>query len=281
MKGKDIVVTGAAGFIGSALCSELERENRLIAVDKRACRFNGSIREDIRKKSALKNIKKADYIFHLASVVGVDYVSLHPKEVRDTELQGIRNTAELAKKTGAKLVYASTSSVYEAIQDPTSYNTSKLFAEQYLRDSGIKHSIIRYFNIYGPGQKKEMVIPRFISRAVKNREIVVFSDGDQTRDFTYIDDAIKATILIAEKTQGKTIDIGTGKESSIMELAENIKQILRSSSPIIKKEPPENRLPFEIRRRKSDPRNLEKMAGFRCATTLKKGLLKTIRAFQR
>jgi UDP-glucose 4-epimerase len=209
--------------------------------------------------------------------VGVDYVSTHPEETRSTEIIGMRNLISLAKMLKPeRIIYSSTSSVYDAIFSPTSYNTSKLFSEQLLRDSGSDYTILRYFNTYGKYQKDKMVVARFIRCALEKKPLLVFGDGSQTRDFTCIDDVIKATLLLAKskKAEGKTVDIGTGKQTTILQLASLIRDIFNPSSKLLFVPFIEQRKPFEVNKRKSEISGLYDLTGFKCRTSLKQGLMK-------
>jgi UDP-glucose 4-epimerase len=279
MRNKKILITGGAGFIGRNLAEELSKTNEVVILDKVKVPYTNSIVADIRKTGWFKKVKKVDYIFHLSAIVGVDYVATHPDEVISTEIAGLKNIVEFAKKRKAKrIIYSSTSSVYEAPDSPTSYNIAKLLAEQYLGESGLNYSIIRYFNVYGKHQRKKMVISRFINNALKGEPIIVFGNGNQTRDFTFIGDAIKATVLIAKSknTSSCIIDVGTGVETKLIDVARLVKEIHHSKSEIIHKKAPNFRKNFEVRRRVSDPSKLKKLVGFECKTSLKEGIGKTI-----
>jgi nucleoside-diphosphate-sugar epimerase len=191
----------------------------------------------------------------------------------------MKNIIEFAKKKDIKKIfYSSTSSIYETANRPTPYNMSKLFAEQLLTDSKLNFTIMRYFNAYGKYQQEKMVISRFINLALNDKPLTIFSNGKQTRDFTFIEDAINATIIISDsdKTDYKTLDIGTGKETNILELVSTIKEITDSNSKIIHKDPPEERIPFEVKRRACNPKMLKELLGFECKTTISEGIRKTV-----
>ncbi|MBN2457984.1 NAD(P)-dependent oxidoreductase [Candidatus Woesearchaeota archaeon] len=285
MKNKTILITGGAGFIGRNLAETLSKDNKVIILDKNKIKADikhcniTSICADVRKKGWFSRIKKADCIFHLAATVGVDYVAAHPEETRSTEVLGMRNIIEFARKKGVrKIVYSSTSSVYEAIKSPTAYNTAKLYSEQLLRNSRLTYSIIRLFNIYGRYQKDKMVVSKFIKNALANNDIIIYSSGSQTRDFTYIDDATKAIIRVAEssKTDNRTIDIGTGQETKIIDLAKIVVKLTKSKSNIKKGKIPKQREDYEVRNRVSDPKKLKSLTGLSCSTNLRTGISKIL-----
>lgn len=276
MKNKKILVTGGAGFIGRNLVRKLSHNNDTIVLDLKKSTHQQSIIADVRKTDWFAKVGTVDYIFHLAAIVGVDYVSQHPDETVDTELKGINNVITFARQYDvAKIIYASTSGVYETADHPTCYNTAKLDAENLLKSSGIDHAIVRFFNIYGKYQDKKMVIPRFVDAALKNEPLFVFDDGLQTRDFTYITDTVNAAIHLAAKETG-TFDLGTGHETTIIDLAKTIIDLAGSNSKIILKKPNKLRQPFEVRQRRADTTLINNL-GISCNTSLQTGLTELLK----
>ena len=279
MKGKRILITGGAGFIGLHLAKYLKKNNDVIILDKVKCQFSGSIKCDVRDNGWFKKVGRVDYIFHLAAIVGVDYVASHPEETRSTEILGMRNVIDFAKKYKVKkIIYSSTSSVYDVLTHPTSYNTSKLLAEQILRDSSLNYTILRYFNVYGPNQKEKMVVSKFISLASQDKPLIVYMDGNQTRDFTFIEDVVKATVIVSSsnKTNSETFDVCTGVETRISNLAKIIKKGLNSQSKIVYKEFPMGRVNFEVTHRVGCVDKLTQLTRFVPLFDLNKGIRKTI-----
>jgi UDP-glucose 4-epimerase len=301
MKHKRVLVTGGAGFIGSHLVQYLvENDNEVIVVDilLRGNKINPSIFNkitfydiDVRNKERILEISKGcDYIFHLAAVLGVDVVADNPVETMETEAIGMINIAEAAIKNGVKkVIYASTSGVYghsaveksvhENIQlDPrTSYAIAKRYNEIYLlalyEEKGLNSISLRFFNVYGLNQDNRMVIPRFFEQAISNNDITIFGSGMQTRDFTYIDDVIKATIMLADKVTGAEIfNIANENEVTIKELAETIKRISGSSSKIVSLDSPQKRYDFEVERRFGSSEKLHKFIGFKPNSNLEDNL---------
>ena len=139
---------------------------------------------------------------------------------------------------------------------------------------------IRYFNAFGPRQDERMVIPRFINQAKSNSPITVFGTGEQTRDFTYVIDAARVTIMLAEQTPpGCEIYNVCGKnEISIIKVAEKIKKILNSNSEIKLLDIPKNRIEFEVERRSGNTAKLEQYLGKQSFLPFENGMEETLQA---
>lgn len=301
MKNKKILVTGGAGFIGSHLVERLVKTGNDVTVIDNLLRGNKIPKETFEKITFLKEdacnysivlnaSKGCDYIFHFAAILGVDIVADNPMETMETEVISTQNVVKAALENGIKnIIYASTSGIYghhameqsvneEIMVDPkTSYAMAKRYNEIYLaslhEEKGLNAIALRFFNIYGPRQDNRMVVPRFIEQAQKNEDITVFGTGNQTRDFTYVDDAVKATILLAEKVQGFGIyNIANEAEVNIKELAEVIKKITQSSSDIVYINAPSKRYDYEVGRRYGSSEKLFDKTGFKPNTNLKTGL---------
>ncbi|MDZ7816999.1 MAG: NAD-dependent epimerase/dehydratase family protein [Planctomycetota bacterium] len=253
----DIVVTGGAGFIGSHLCDSLITEGHSVrAVDDLTTgrRENLShllghpdfqlIEADILKEGVLaESLADAQVIYHLAARVGVQRVLDSALATIDDNTGCTREVADAALKSGAVLVYASTSEVYGRNEkvpfneedDLTlgpphvgrwAYAASKILDEHYLlalaREKGLKVSIARLFNTVGPRQLPDygMVLPRFASAALRDEPLNIIGDGKQTRCFTWVGDAVRALQMLASnpKAKGQVFNIGSCEESSILEL---------------------------------------------------------------
>jgi UDP-glucose 4-epimerase len=298
-----ILVTGGAGFIGSHLVKALADAGHKVVVADILLRGNKIDQETFSKidfhKSDVKDIKAmielskgCGLIFHFAAVLGVDVVADNPVETMDTEVIGMRNITEAALINGIdKIIYASTSGIYghsalnqtvtETISvDPsTSYAIAKRYNEIYLGalndEKGLNSISLRFFNVYGPGQDNRMVVPRFIEQAKANEAITVFGEGKQTRDFTYIDDAIKSCMLLMEHVQGAEIyNIAHEREINILELAEAIKKTFESKSEIKFVEAPKKRYDYEVGRRWGNSEKLFKRINYKPSTSLEIGLRK-------
>jgi UDP-glucose 4-epimerase len=300
MRNEKILIIGGMGFLGKNLALSLAAKNEVIIFDKyidtsvvKKLERIKLIKGDIRSYNfnRLFNREDISYVFHLAALVGVEKVSKRPSETINIELTGISNVLHSLKGCSVKrfiyssssCVYGETNSKHDSIENGRlkplgCYGCAKLLAEEALKEysntMGVNYSIIRYFNVYGRFQKSKMVVPRFFEQALNNRPITIYGDGTQTRDFTYIKDAVAATIRIAEHKNSKNdiFNVGTGRENSILQLTKLIKAISKSSSPIIFAEIPKPRTYYEVRRRVCNTNKLKKILGFECKTTLKAGL---------
>ncbi len=265
-----ILITGGAGNVGSALAAHLvQNEQYLIVVADNL--ITGKIQNlpkgyknfifikaDVNNYndiSALMTSYRFDYIFHYAALVGVKRTLANPISVLH-DIEGIKNTLTLAKNTGVKRVfYSSSSEVYgEPVEFPQNEHTTPLnsrlpyaivknigeaFFNSYFREYGLQYTIFRFFNTYGPKQSADFVITKFIKSALNNEDITVYGDGSQTRTFCYIDDNIEATTKIFENSLflNDVLNIGHNKEVSIFDLATTVIAATNSSSRIIHLEP--------------------------------------------
>jgi UDP-glucose 4-epimerase len=206
----------------------------------------GDVRSSARLAEAIT--PGVDVIYHLAAVVGVDQYLARPLDVIDINFSGTRNVLELAHRVGARVVVASTSEVFgknpavpwredgDRVLGATSaarwaYSSGKALAEHltfaFTRQHGLAATIVRYFNVYGPRQRPAFVVSRSIHRALNERPIIIYDLGQQTRCFTYIDDAIEGTLLAAGSPTavGEVFNIGSMVETTISEAVELIGQL--------------------------------------------------------
>lgn len=301
MKKQRIVVTGGAGFIGSHLVSHLVMLGHHVVVIDILLRGNKIPQDvfrqiefhkvDVTDKEAVREITKgADVIYHFAAILGVDIVADNPIETMETEVNGMQSVAAAAIENQiSKIVYASTSGVYghlalersvdeEILVDPrTSYAMAKRYNEIYLaslyEEKGINSIAIRFFNVYGLRQDNRMVIPRFFEQALVNAPITVYGTGEQTRDFTYVDDAVKASVMLADTVKGFEIfNVANESEFTIGELAETIKKMTRSKSEIKFIDAPKKRYDYEVGRRFGSSAKLMQFINYKPTTNLEKGL---------
>jgi len=252
-KGKNILVTGAAGFIGSNLTYELLKLGaNVIGIDNL---FNGRIENleeilenkffkflkgDIRDFNFLLEIfKDIDIIYHEAAFTSVPQSILMPESCNDINVNGTLNILNAARKMDVeKIIYASSSAVYgdtpslpkkeDMPRIPISpYGVSKMTCEAYMQAFhhvyGMKTVSLRYFNVFGPRQKDSPysgVIAIWLGRIIDNKDIIIFGDGEQSRDFTYVKDVIQSNLLAAEHDiPGEIINIGAGSPIKLTELA--------------------------------------------------------------
>lgn len=300
MKKMKILITGGAGFIGSNLCKRLVEDGHEITVLDNLLRGNKIdpevfkkihfIKGDVRNFSIVKTASKGvDVIYHFAAVLGVDVVADNPVETMDVEVIGTRNVVQAAQENNvSKILYASTSGIYghsaienalteEVLVDPrTSYAMAKRYNEIYLgshnQEKGLNAISLRFFNVYGANQDNRMVIPRFIEQASKNEAITVYGNGEQTRDFTYIDDTIEACVRLMDVKGYHIVNIANEEEWNVKTLAEHILQITNSSSEIAYIDAPKKRYDYEVERRVGSSKKLMELVNYKPSTPLLEGL---------
>lgn len=310
LQGKKVLITGGAGFIGSALARRMLQEGcEVVCLDDLSTGFEKNLEEhknnpdfkfvqgdanDLEAVRAVFDQDKFNYVFHYAARVGVIRTIEHPLEVM-RDIEGIKNVLKLSQERGVeKVMFSSSSEVYgEPVEIPERedghlnpklpYAVVKLAGETYLKSYGQEHGLktcsLRFFNVYGPGQDSSaygFVAGIFIKQALAGKPITIFGDGTQTRDFVYIDDNIEATVqaLLSDKTDGEVLNIGTGRPTTILDLAERVKEMVGKPSVEIKHTPP--RASGEVRHRFPDVSKLKKLLGYHARTSLDEGLKKTI-----
>ena len=263
---KYILVTGAAGQVGSCMVDYLVQQQDVfvVAVDNFLTGKKENlptvslpnykfIQCDVNNYEALSGVMlsyKFDYVFHYAAVVGVKRTLEHPLWVLN-DIKGIENVLNLSKNTGVeRFFFSSSSEVYgEPFEHPQNENTTPLnsklpyavvknVAEAYIRsyqkEFGLDYTIFRFFNTYGPKQSEDFVVKKFIKLALNNENITLYGDGSQTRTFCFIDDNIRATAtcLFENKFVNDTLNIGSDIEMTIKELAELVIKVTKSNSQI-------------------------------------------------
>lgn len=295
-----ILITGGAGFIGSNLAKRLVSDGHQVVVLDSLLRGNKLdkdtyskiefIRGDVRDlDTVIRASKNCDLIFHFAAVLGVDIVADNPVETMDVEVIGTRNVVESATVNNVKkIMYASTSGIYghsafenvlteEVFVDPkTSYAMAKRYNEIYLashhQEKGLNAVSLRFFNVYGSTQDNRMVVPLFFEQALEQKAITVFGSGEQTRDFTYIDDTVEACVRLMDIQGCHIINIANEAEWTITDLAKNIKEITESDAEIIYLEAPKKRYDYEVERRVGSSDKLMKLTNYKPQTSLREGL---------
>lgn len=297
-----ILITGAAGFIGSCLAEKLaeKQENDIVAVDNfrtghvskiPTSKFNNIqfIKCDVNEFRDISSVFyafKFDYVFHYAALVGVLRTLENPVKVLD-DISGIKNILSLSKNTGVKRVYFSSSSeVYgEPVEFPQNEDTTPLnsrlpyaivknvgeaFLKSYKKEYNLDYTIFRFFNTYGPKQSKDFVVSKFINASLANKDIVIYGDGSQTRTFCFIDDNIEActNAFYQNKFINDVVNVGGEKEITILELAQTIIELTNSKSKIIHTNPLEE---GDMTRRKPDTSKMKQLIN-RELIELKEGL---------
>jgi UDP-glucose 4-epimerase len=234
-----VLITGGAGFIGSALTERLCKDHEVTVLDNF---FTGKrenltgIRHtlweiDIRDALKRKSPGKFDVIFHLAALARIQPSFDAPKETYDINSTGTIIALEIAREMGAKLIYAGSSSFYfDPLANPYSY--SKWLGEEhcklYNKIYGVPTAIARFFNIYGPRQIEDgpysTVIGIFEKQYREKKPLTITGDGEKRRDFTNVSDIVDGLIAISkDKWDGTVFNLGTGKNYSINELAKMFK----------------------------------------------------------
>jgi UDP-glucose 4-epimerase len=264
---RKILVTGGAGFIGSAVAEKLAEnpENYVVIVDNF---LTGSpvkipqnelgnlrfIKCDVNNFQDISSVFYAytfDYVFHYAAVVGVKRTLNHPVMVLH-DLHGLENVLNLSKNTGVRRVYFSSSSeVYgEPVEFPQNEETTPLnsrlpyaivknvgeaYLRSYQREFGLEFTIFRFFNTYGPKQSKEFVISRFLYLALQNQDITIYGDGLQTRTFCFIEDNVDACLraFYNDLFVNDVVNIGGDVEITILQLAETVIEATGSQSKLV------------------------------------------------
>ena len=266
-EGKKVMVTGGEGFIGSHLVDKLVSFDADVTVFAKA-NFTGSqpnlsnlsqsmskiklIAGHVGEKDAVTQIIKAEpeVIMHLAAIAFVDYSFEHPFEVINTNYIGTLNVLQAAMNSGVeRVVVTSSSEIYGTAQrekidenhplNPTSpYAASKAAADRtafsFWNTYRLPIAIIRPFNTYGPRHTYD-VIPKFIRLALKGDPLTIYGSGEQSRDFTYVDDMVRAFLTMGsdKKAIGEAVNFGTGKDVSINDIAQKVVAIAKSKSKIV------------------------------------------------
>ncbi|HMH50544.1 MAG TPA: NAD-dependent epimerase/dehydratase family protein [Candidatus Acidoferrum sp.] len=316
------LVTGGAGFIGSHLTERLLAEGHAVTViddlstgrSENLAAVSGSPSLRTHWASILEDeglqelVDECDVVYHLAAAVGVRLILERPVETIETNILGTDRILRAAAKGQKTVVIASTSEVYgkndqvplkeddDGIFGPTtksrwSYACSKAIDEflglAYVRARGLPVVIVRYFNTIGPRQTGQygMVVPRFVQQALAGQPITVYGDGEQSRSFTDVDDAVRATIAVSRhpRAVGQVFNVGSGSEITINQLADRVKVLTGSRSEVV-------HIPYEQayeggfedpRRRVPNVSKIRALVDFVAAVDTTASLEKVIRFYRR
>ncbi|HEY97631.1 MAG TPA: SDR family oxidoreductase [Dehalococcoidia bacterium] len=311
MKKSKVIVTGGAGFIGSNLAEELaQRGNHVIVIDNLSTGNPENI-QSITKAGQVdfiegsitdlslmqKSFSGVDYVFHQAALPSVPRSIEDPETTDSVNITGTLNVLIAARDNAVKkLVYASSSSVYgdtptlpkteDMIPNPLSpYAVTKLTGEYYCqvftKIYNLKTVCLRYFNVYGPRQDPNSayaaVIPLFINNVLSGKSPVIFGDGEQTRDFTFVKDVVEANIQAAESDVTGIFNLGNSQRVTINELTKLIRNIAKRSDvkPIYDKP-----RPGDIVHSLADT-SKAKAFGYDPRYTLEQGLKETVEFFNK
>jgi len=266
------LITGGAGFIGSHLSESLLQQGHSVHVLdnlstgsieniehlKKSPHFQYTIDSVMNEWLLAELIDGCDVVFHLAAAVGVKLIVEQPVYTIETNVHGTEVVLKHASKKKKLVVIASTSEVYgksadlpfredaDLVMGPTSkhrwaYACSKAIDEflalAYWKEKGLPVIVVRFFNTVGPRQtgRYGMVIPNFVRQALMGEPITVYGDGTQSRSFTYVGDVVRGLIALVQDRRaiGEVFNIGNGAEITIRDLAEKIKKMTGSASPIV------------------------------------------------
>ncbi len=299
MKDKRVLITGGAGFIGSNLASELHSDNEVIVLDDLS---NGDLRNlqglkvrfikaSVTDKELTNSLPKLDFIFHLAAVSSIQLSVAEPERCFKVNMQGSHNIIMAALKHRAKLIFASSAAVYGDSQKLplteqttarplTPYAASKLAVEHFCEAYSLTHKLnyicLRLFNVYGPKQNPNNdysgVISKFIANALANRNLVIYGDGSQTRDFVFVKDVVNAMLSAAESKINGIFNIGSGISFSILNLAKMVIKLCNSNSQIRFEEAQKG----DIKHSLAMITRASKHLGYKPSVKLEQGLKQTI-----
>ena len=304
-----ILITGGAGNIGSYLAKTLvaNQNHSVVVVDNLSTGSLNNIRIENKNFTFIKADANSfssmltiflnfnfDFVFHFAAVVGVKRTLENPIKVLE-DISNIKNILELAKNTGVKKVfYSSSSEVYgEPFEIPQNENTTPLnsrlpyaivknvgeaFCRSYYKEFGLNYIIFRFFNTYGPHQSEDFVIPRFVKAAMSNKTIYIHGDGLQSRTFCHIQDNVDTCIRIMENDaySNEVYNVGDDREITILDLAREVILLCKSKSEIVHLPPLEE---GDMKRRKPDNSKMKAILG-KDLIPLKTGILELVAKYK-
>lgn len=302
------LVTGGAGFIGSNIVKKLlESNNYVRVVDNFSTGKKENIEEFLNNKNfeltegdiseltiAKKVVKNIDFVFHEAAIPSVPRSINNPFASNKANIDGTLNILIAARDANVKkLAYASSSSIYgdsiklpkqenDPINPISPYALTKLAGERYCQLFAQLYKLpticLRYFNVFGPKQdpnsEYSAVIPIFIKSVLNNKPPIIYGDGEQSRDFTYVDNVVNANILAMHSNiSGEVINIACGEKTSLNDLLKYINQLLSKNIEAIY----EKRRDGDVKHSLADISKAKKLLKFKPKVTIKKELEKTIK----
>jgi UDP-glucose 4-epimerase len=317
-----ILITGGGGFLGSHLGDHLLRQGHEVfaldtAKDFKVRHNLGNPRFHYVKDSILSGdmleslVRRCEVVYHLAAVVGVEHYVADPYSVLNVNINGTQSVLRLALLYDRKVVFSSTSEIYgrnpdvpfredsERVLGPTTidrwcYSTSKAAGEHFCfayAKMGVPVVVVRYFNAYGPRLDQldvGRILTIFMGQLLRGEHLTVIGDGRQTRCFTYVDDAIRATVTAATKpeAEGRVFNIGVEKETTIRELAETMIDVYgdltgqrKSKIRFVKQEDVYGKSYEDIRRRVPDTTRMRKELKVVPLVDLREGVRRTMKWF--
>ena len=313
-----VLITGGGGFLGSHLADAfVARGDRVFALDIGSQakvrhllghpRF-GLIVDSVMNPEILDSLAaQADLVYHLAGVVGVEHYVGDPYNVLNVNVNGTQNVLRAAFKHGRRVVFASTSEVYgrnpsvpwredadrivgATTVDRWCYSTSKAVGEHFClayRRLGLPVTVLRYFNVYGPRLDRldvGRVITIFMGQLLRGEPLSVIGDGSQTRCFTYVHDAVEATVAagVLAAAEGQVINVGTDEETSMRRLAELMNEVDGGGAGIrfVPQQAVYGESYEDVPRRVPDLTVMHQLLGVTARTPLTEGLRHTIDWFR-
>jgi NAD dependent epimerase/dehydratase len=307
-KSTSVLITGAGGFIGSHLaeaCVRTGAQTRAMvhynSVGRRGWLDQSDLKDemeivasDIREVDSVRAaLKGVDVVFHLAALIAIPYSYVSPSSYVSANIVGTLNILQESLRSGvSRVVHTSTSEVYgtarqipiseeHPLQGQSPYSATKIgadkLAESFHRSFGLPIGIVRPFNTYGPRQSARAVIPTIMAQALANEPIRV-GNVAPTRDFNYVADTVRGFMINAgsEKTVGRVINLGAGKEISIGDLARTICSLVGRECQIIQEEQRIRPSGSEVDRLLADNRLADELLGWRPEVGLRDGLQKTL-----
>jgi UDP-glucose 4-epimerase len=298
-----VLITGAAGFLGSALGKHLvERGHEVRGLDDLSTGKEEALHEDViftrgdvmDRPKLWTLLQDVECVFHLAARVSVQESILYPREYNETNVGGTVSLMEAMRDVGVRrVVFTSSGAVYGAQEhQPLSedlrprpdspYAVSKLSAEYYVRTIGqlwgIETVTLRIFNAYGQGQHlppaHPPVIPNYLKQAVQEGTLVIHNSGDQTRDFVYVDDVVRAmsAAATAADVDGKIINVGSGTEVSVRELADLVLEVTEERPEVVHNPKSDG----GVKRMRADISRAKALLDYEPQITLREGLRLTL-----
>ncbi len=315
-----VLITGGAGFLGSHLADAfIARGDEVFVLDTGSIakvrhlldnqRFH-YVRDSIFNLELLDSlVAKSDLVYHLAAVVGVEHYVADPYETLNVNVNGTQNLLRAAYKYSKRVVFSSTSEVYgrnpkvpwreddDRVLGATSidrwcYSTSKAVGEHFcfaFHKLGLPVAIVRYFNVYGPRLDRldvGRVITIFMGQLLRGADLTVIGDGKQTRCFTYVSDAIEATVQAGLKSEaeGQAINIGVEVETTVLEFAKLMLELYgetKSKIKFVAQEEVYGRSYEDIPRRVPDNTKMRTLLGVTPKVPLRDGVARTIEWFRK
>lgn len=304
------LVTGAAGFIGSCLAARLVAEgHRVVGLDDLSSGSTENLAgapevdlvvDDLRDARAVRDAARGcRVVFHLGALRSVARSMAAPGPTVEVNAGGTLNVLEAARREGAVVVFASSSSVYGdqdrlplresmAPRPRSPYAASKLAGEAYCqawwRAYGVRTVALRYFNVYGPAQdpagEYATVVPRFVLACLTGDRPVIEGDGEQARDFTYVEDCVEATLLAAgapERAWGRALNVGGGQAPTSVNRLLSLVAGLTGTEPEPERRPAR---PGDVRVTRADPSEARTAIGYAARVGIEEGLRRTVEWFR-